>query len=135
MPRSSARPAIVAAALLGSAVLAAGPAAQAQAADAALMADFFKGVLEIDVPAGGPWSAKSYLSPDHTFRMVGSDGEVRGTWAVKDGKLCTTSDGDPGPDKIKTYCNVGPGKKLGESWKDADPVTGNLVLFRLVAGR
>lgn len=108
---------------------------RATADDAALMADFFKGTLEIDVPAGGPWSAKSYLSPDHTFRMVGSDGEVRGTWAVRDGKLCTTSDGDPGPEKLKTYCNVGVGKHLGEAWRDNDPVTGNVVLFRLVPGR
>jgi hypothetical protein len=116
------------------AALVAAPGARA-ADDAALMADFFKGTLEIDVPAGGPWSARSFLSPDHTFRMVGTDGEVRGTWAVKDGKLCTTADGEPGPDKIKTYCNVGPGKRLGESWKDSDPVTGNLVLFQLVPGR
>jgi|GEM_PF-5817482 len=113
---------------------AAAAAPTAVGGDDAAMADFFKGTLEIDVPAGGPWSAKSYLSPDHTFRMVGTDGEVRGTWAVRDGKLCTTSNADPGPDKLKTYCNVGVGKKLGEAWKDADPVTGNLV-FRLVPGR
>src|ERR1041385_4134653 len=80
----------------------------ADAGDAA-MADFFKGTLEIDVP-GGDWSAKRYMSPDHTFRMVGSDGEVRGTWEVRDGKVCVTSDGDPGPGKLKTYCNVGVGK-------------------------
>jgi hypothetical protein len=125
-------PSLIGAGLL---ILAAPPVRAAPAADDALMADFFKGTLEIDVPAGGPWSAKSYLSPDHTFRMVGTDGEVRGTWAVKEGKLCTTSDRDPGPDQLKTYCNVGVGKHLGESWKDNDPVTGNLVLFRLVAGR
>lgn len=115
-------------------LLGAAPTA-ANSDDAVLMADFFKGTLEIDVPAGGPWSAKNYLSPDHTFRMVGTDGEVRGTWAIRDGKLCTTSNGDPGPDKLKTYCNVGVGKHLGDKWRDNDPVTGNIVLFQLVPGR
>src|SRR5947209_2145757 len=86
----------------------------APADDTTVMADFFKGTLEIDVPEGGPWSAKSYLSPDHTFRVVSTDGESRGTWAVRDGKLCTTSDREPGPDQIKTYCNVGVGKHLGD---------------------
>jgi hypothetical protein len=106
------------------------------AANDAPMADFFKGTLEIDVPAGGPWSAKSYLSPDHTFRSISTDGPSHGTWEVRDGKLCTTTDQPPpGPDRLKTYCNLGVGKKLGEMWRDTDPVTGNTVLFRLAPER
>lgn len=109
------------------------PANAAQPGDAVLMADFFTGTLEIDVPAGD-WSAKTYLSPDHTFRETGSDGEVHGVWEVRDGKLCTTVDHALGPDRLKTYCNVGAGKHAGDMWKDADPVTGNTVLFKLSAG-
>jgi hypothetical protein len=134
MPRSSICPAIAVAAILGSAVLAAGPAAQAQADAAALMADFFKGALEIDNP-NGDWHAKRYLAADHTYRETGSDGEVHGTWTVKDGKICTTADHLLGADRASTYCNTGLGKRAGESWKDADPITGNVVLFKLSAGR
>ncbi|HLZ75303.1 hypothetical protein [Phenylobacterium sp.] len=102
--------------------------------EAAAVRDFLSGTWEIDVPAGD-WSAKYYLAADHTFRETGSDGEVRGTWELKDGKLCTTADHLVAPDRIKTYCNKGVGKHAGEQWTDADPVTGNTVFFTLKAGR
>ncbi|WP_309607080.1 hypothetical protein [Phenylobacterium sp.] len=126
--------------MMGAALLLGGAPYAAQAAattdDATVMSDFFKGTLEIDVPAGGPWSAKSYLSPGHTFRSVGSDGESRGSWEVRDGKICTTADHAPtSPDRIQTYCNTGPGKHMGDKWRDNDPVTGNAVFFHLAPGR
>ncbi|MBS0334382.1 MAG: hypothetical protein JSS35_16565 [Proteobacteria bacterium] len=125
-------PAMVGASLL----LCAAPFARAQAepTETALMADFLTGTLEIAVPAGD-WSAKVYLAPDHTFRETGSDGEVRGAWEVRGGKLCTTVDHALGADRLTTYCNLGPGKHSGEMWRDADPVTGNTVLFKLTPGR
>ena len=110
-------------------------AAAAEPSEAATMADFFTGTLKIDVP-NGDWSAKRYLSPDHSYRETGSDGEVRGTWAVRDGKVCTTAQKPVvGDDRIPTYCNAILGRHAGEMWKDADPVTGNTVLFKLSAGR
>jgi hypothetical protein len=115
----------------------AAPAARAAPADdAAALKDFFTGTLEIDVPAGGPWSAKRYLAPDHTYSEVGSDGRVRGTWAVKDGKVCTTAERPvQSDDRTATYCNAILGKHAGDMWRDADPVTGNAVFFKLTAGR
>jgi hypothetical protein len=98
------------------------------------MGDFFSGTLEIDVPAG-TWSAKRYLAADHTYRETGTDGEVRGTWTVQDGKICTTAAKPLGVDRARTYCNTGVGRKAGEMWRDEDPVTGNAVLFKLTPGR
>jgi len=122
---------------LAMALFGGGAAAQGDAAasERAAMQDFFIGTLEIDVPLGS-WSAKRYFSPDHTYREVGSDGTVRGTWAVRDGKVCTTAERPvSGPDRTATYCNAILGKHAGEQWKDADPVTGNAVFFNLKAGR
>ena len=93
------------------------------------MAAFFGATLEIDVP-GQDWSAKRWLKPDHTYREVGTDGEMTGTWAVKDGKLCVRG-ARHRDDQPPVYCNQGPGKTLGERWSDPDPVTGNLVVFDL----
>jgi hypothetical protein len=113
---------------------AASPAAKPD--EAALLHDFFAGTLEIDVPAGGPWSAKRYLAPDHTYRETGSDGEVRGTWALQDGKVCTTAERPPiDEDHTKTYCTEAVGKHAGDTWRAPDPVTGNAVFFKLSAGR
>ena len=113
----------------------AGAQAAAPADEAAAMQDFFTGTLEIDNPAGD-WSAKRYFAPDHTYRETGSDGEVRGTWAIENGKICTARDRPKAdPDRADRYCNEGVGRRLGDKWRDADPVTGNLVLFELKAGR
>lgn len=122
--------------LLGAGLLLCGAAPYpANAADdAAQLAAFFTSTLEIDVPAGD-WSAKRFLAPDHTYRESGDDGEVHGTWAVKDGRICTTADRSLGDTRAKTYCNTGLGKKAGDAWRDADPVTGNPVLFKLTPGR
>lgn len=121
-------------AALSSLALASAPAPPATD-EAAALADFFTGALEIDVPAGD-WSAKRYYAPDHTYREVGTDGTVHGTWAVRDGKVCTTADRPiAGEDRTSTYCNAILGKHAGDMWKDADPVTGNAVLFKLSAGR
>jgi hypothetical protein len=124
--------------LLGAGLLLGGAApVDAQTApsnEAAAMADFFKGTLEIDLPAGD-WAAKRYLAADHTYRETGSDGDVTGTWALKDGKICTTASKALGLDRAKTYCNTGVGRKAGEAWRDEDPVTGNTVMFKLTPGR
>jgi hypothetical protein len=102
--------------------------------EAATLNDFFNGTLEIDVPASD-WSAKRYLAPDHTYRETGSDGPVHGTWALQDGKVCTTADRPLGDDRLKTYCTAGLGKHVGDAWRAEDPVTGNTVMFRLMPGR
>jgi hypothetical protein len=121
---------------VAAAVLAASAArAQPPAADeTSVMRDFLSGTWEVDVP-GGEWSAKYFLAADHTYREVGSDGEVRGTWDVRDGKVCTTADHIVAPGRIKTYCNKGAGRRAGDQWTDSDPVTGNTVFFTLKAGR
>ena len=118
---------------LAALVVSSGVSAQ-PAGEAAAMGDFFTGTLEIANP-NGDWSARRWLAPDHTYRESGSDGEVRGTWKIENGKICTTADHRLGVDRAATYCNVGVGKKAGEGWKDEDPVTGNLVLFKLTPGR
>jgi len=116
-------------------LLSAAPQAAAQpTGDTQAMADFFTGTLEIDVLAGN-WSAKRYVAPDHTYREVGGDGEIKGTWAIQNGKICTTASSPLGDNRAKTYCNLGLGKHIGESWPDSDPVTDNAVMFRLQAGR
>jgi hypothetical protein len=127
------RTASLVAALAATALLA-GAATLHAAPEANPMADFFVGVLEIDVP-GGDWSAKRYFAPDHTYRETGTDGEVKGAWAIEGDRICTTpSKALPG-DRARKYCNLGLGQRLGDSWGDQDPVTGNTVLFRLTAGR
>lgn len=108
--------------------------AQTSADDAVVMRDYISGTWEVDVPAGD-WSAKYFLAADHTFRETGSDGEVKGTWEVRDGKVCITADHLVAADRIKTYCNKGAGRHVGDQWTDADPVTGNTVFFTLKAGR
>jgi hypothetical protein len=120
-----------AATLLATAVLAQG--APAPPNEAMAMRDFFAGTLEIDVPSAD-WSAKRFLAPDHTYRETGSNGDVHGTWVIENGKICAT-EANPPEDRPARYCNVGVGRKLGEMWKDADPVTGNTVLFNLKPGR
>lgn len=103
--------------------------------EATVMRDFFTGTLEIDLPAGN-WRAKRYFAPNHTFRETGSDGEVRGTWAIENGKICTMRESPTADrDRAARYCNEGLGRRAGEKWSDSDPVTGNLVLFTLAPGR
>ena len=128
----------IAAGALAAMALLGGPLAQAAPPpidEAAAMRDFFTGALEIDNPAG-QWSARRYFAQDHTYRETGSDGQVHGAWAIESGKICTTRDNPtPDPDRIARYCNEGVGRHTGEKWSDADPVTGNLVLFNLKPGR
>ena len=122
-------------AVLSSLAIVGQPARAAPPADeAASLRYFFAGTLEIDVPAGN-WSAKRYYSPDHSYRETGADGEVRGTWAIEDGKICASPAKARGDERAAKYCILGLGKHLGDAWRDSDPVTGNLVLFRLTAGR
>jgi hypothetical protein len=111
-------------------------AGAARSADEATsLRDFFSGTLEIDVPAGD-WSAKRYLAPDHTYRETGTDGPVSGSWVVEGERICVTPGKPlPGDTRAPRYCNPGVGKRAGETWRDEDPVTGNVVLFKLTAGR
>jgi hypothetical protein len=93
------------------------------------MHDFFGAVLDIDVP-NGDWSAERYYAPDHTYRETSPVGEVHGTWSVENGKICATQ-ANPPPGQAARYCNLGVGKKLGEQWRDEDPVTRKAVFFQL----
>jgi len=109
-----------------------GAGAQAPASDAAAMAGYFGNTLAISIP--DMYSAKRYFSTDHTYTETGDDGDVHGTWAIKDGKVCTTQSQEY-LDRLKEYCNLGVGRKAGETWVDKDPMTGNRITFTLVAGR
>ena len=97
------------------------------------MREFFGATLEIDLPAVG-WSAKRYFAPHHTYRETGNDGDAHGTWLIDGGQVCVVPDQHL-PDRAARYCSLGPGKKVGDKWSGADPVTGNTVLFSLKPGR
>jgi len=100
--------------------------------DTAAMAGYFGNTLTISIP--DMYSAKRYFAPDHTYTETGDDGDVHGTWSIKDGKVCTTQS-QKYLDRLKEYCNLGVGKKAGETWADKDPLTGNRITFALVSGR
>ena len=106
--------------------------AQQPSNDAAAMAGYFGATLTISIP--DMYSAKRWFKPDHTYTETGDDGDVHGTWSIKDGKVCTTQSQEY-IDRLKEYCNLGVGKKAGETWLDKDPLTGNRITFTLVAGR
>jgi hypothetical protein len=100
--------------------------------DAEAMAGYFGNTLTISIP--DMYSAKRYFAPDHTYTETGDDGDVHGTWAIKDGKVCTVQS-QAYLDRLKEYCNLGVGRKPGETWVDHDPLTGNRITFTLIAGR
>jgi len=104
--------------------------AQAGDADAGMDA-FYAGTLQIEVPgAYAPYFAQRQFSADHSYVDL-EDGKLfRGSWAIRDGKICTTRDGGG-----KTFCNLGVGHEAGEAWTDKDPYTGNEVDFTLLAAR
>jgi hypothetical protein len=119
---------LVGALLAGSQVVAQG--APGAAAGASGMDAFFVGTLQIEVPnTYNPYFAQRQFSPDHTYVDL-EDGKLfHGTWAIKDGKICTTRDSG------KTFCNLGVGHIAGDEWVDKDPYTGNEVDFTLTAVR
>ena len=103
------------------------PAATPAPADAGMDA-FFIGTLQI--VAAAKYHEVRQFSADHTY--VDKEGRklFHGTWAIKDGKICTSREG-----VTVSYCNVGVGRQIGDSWADKDPYTGNEVDFTLVAER
>ena len=101
------------------------PAAPAQ--DEASMADFFEGSLIITMPAFKKFRLARQFAPDHTYVDLERGKPVSGTWTLENGKICTQR-----PD-AQRYCNTGLGRKLGETWQDKDPYTGNEVDFALAA--
>ena len=119
--------------LLLSSILAMPPGARAaQADDSAAIAGYFGATLTIDIP--DMYSAKRYFAPDHSYTETGDDGDVHGTWSIKNGKVCTIQSAEH-LDRPREYCNLGLGRKPGETWLDKDPVTGNQITFALIAGR
>jgi hypothetical protein len=126
--------ALAAAALLatigGPAMAASTTATPAAAAPAeAGMEAFFRGTLEITLPAFSTYRLTRQFFADHTF--VDAEGPMvsMGAWTVENGKICTQR---LGADK---YCNLGVGKTVGATWEDKDPYTGNEVDFALTAER
>lgn len=86
--------------------------------------------------ASGKELQRIYFNEDKTLTVKTAQGEMKGTWELKDGKLCITQT-EPAPaDATKaTTCNPFSGeKKVGDSWtvtgQDGAPVT-----ITLVAGR
>jgi hypothetical protein len=98
------------------------------------MTGYYGARLTIDITQGGDYHGVRVFARDHTYRDTFSDEglslQARGRWSLEDGKVCTLAD-TPGARK---YCNVGLGKKVGDSWTDADPYTGNPVRFTLEPG-
>jgi hypothetical protein len=101
------------------------PAAQ----DETGMADFFKGSLNITLPAFKKYRVTRQFAADHTYVDLERGKPVPGTWTLENGKICTQRPA------AQRYCNTGLGKKIGDTWQDKDPYTGNEVDFALVAGR
>jgi hypothetical protein len=91
------------------------------------MADFYGATLHIEVP--GQYEGVRYYAPDHTFRDVEEGQVVKGSWKLEGERVCVLR-----ADLIR-FCNLGPGHKVGETWKDTDPYTGNTVIFTLRPGR
>jgi hypothetical protein len=106
-------------------------AAAGQAADP--LAGYYGHILKIELTAGY-WTGLRAFSPDHTYRETydaeGEKGAAVGHWTIENGKICTLADE---PD-AKRFCNLGLGKKVGDTWMDADPYTGNRVRFTLETG-
>jgi hypothetical protein len=114
--------------------LAAAAALSAGAAEPDPMAGYYGARLQIDLSSGGDYHGIRVFSRDHTyrdtFRDEGVEGTAVGKWTLEDGKLCTLA---AGAGAMK-YCNLGLGKKVGDSWQDSDPYTGNPVRFSLQPG-
>ena len=117
----------------------AGPAASAQSGaaatagsagpDDAAMGDFFKGSLIVTLPAFKTYRVSRQFFADHTFADVEKRKIARGTWTLEGDRICTQRP------TFQRYCNLGLGRKIGESWQDKDPYTGNEVDFALIAER
>jgi hypothetical protein len=97
------------------------------------MAGYYGNHLKIELTSGY-WTGVRVFSPDHSYRDAydaeGEKGTATGHWSVEDGKICTKAD----ESDAKRFCNLGLGKKPGDTWMDADPYTGNPVRFTLEAG-
>jgi hypothetical protein len=93
----------------------------------------FGNTITIDIPR--MYHAVRFIDPDHSWRQVGDDGELRGTWSVEGGDVCfDQTDPKPGPG-MDHNCNPNAPHKIGDTWNNTDPVTGNLVVIGLVEGR
>jgi hypothetical protein len=93
----------------------------------------FGNTITIDIV--GAYHAVRYIDPDHSWRDESNEGELRGTWAVEGANVCfTQTDPTPEPGRER-ICNPNVPHKLGDSWNNTDPVTGNMVVIGLVGGR
>jgi hypothetical protein len=80
---------------------------------------------------GNVWTARQYVDPDHSWRQVSDDGEVRGTWSYLGDRVCMRQTAPPGP----TYCHAPLERKVGDRWTNVDPDQGFTVQIELVKGR
>ena len=109
--------------------LLAGSQGIAQAADTG-MDGFFAGTLKITVPSPEyPYLAFRQFSADHTYVDQEGGNLFHGSWAIEGDRICTQRPG------AQRYCNLGLGRKVGDSWTDKDPYTGNEVDFELTPDR
>jgi hypothetical protein len=93
------------------------------------MAEYFKGTLDVTLPAFPTYHVSRQFFPDHTYADVEGRKVARGAWSVENGKICTQR---PNSER---YCNLGVGRTIGERWQDKDPYSGNEVDFALLGGR
>ena len=104
-------------------LLTAGPALALTEAD---LAPAFGATIVSTHPDGR--QAKLWLNADHTFTAQGRKGNrQRGTWRVKDGKLCLKQG-------LLSYCKAFRRVRVGDTWRDR-AVNGEMVINALVAGR
>jgi hypothetical protein len=104
-------------------------AAFAQTGDDLMKMAFGNTVL---IQVEGFYEGKSYYDPDHTYRTVAPEGEVRGRWRVDGDKLCLTQTEPAAPEDCS---NVLKPRKVGDSWVQSDPATGVDVKITIVEGR
>lgn len=113
---------------------AADPSRPAVASQPDPMAWAYGNTLETAVLSVG-YFAERWIDPDHTWRDRTSSRINTGTWAIEDGQTCFTQT-DPVPEEgYRRMCYAPTPHKVGDMWTSTDPVTGNTVTSRVVAGR
>ncbi len=90
----------------------------AHAAD--VMSGFFGNTMVIEVPGMG--EMKMMYNKDKTYEGSGLMGEIKGTWEVKEGQLCTTQvSPEPQPGQPNPNCRPAEARKAGDSWQMESP--------------
>jgi hypothetical protein len=95
-----------------------------------LLAGFYGNTV---ISTGGAVESRTHFKADHTFDAVFGGGmfSSKGTWEIKDGKLCRTYD-PPIPNVPNPVCVPAEAHKVGDKWTVT--VNGDVRQVSLVAG-